>query len=176
MARGSRDDAALLFDAVENLLTEKLYHSAVIVGGILLSRASMPSQQSQREGGLHAEALSMFADALKGKGEHKRATVREQGKAPHELGGEQQTAAQKEYRVGLRRNYKKNAGAWNVEQSYLVWYQRTININLTLRAQPLNAAEAHLVVRLGARYGRSTRPTLGNIKMDSSTSSYIRTL
>lgn len=76
MARGSRDDAALLFDAVENLLRERLYHSAEIIGGMLLSRASMPSQQSQREGGLHAEALSMFADALKGKGEHKRATVR----------------------------------------------------------------------------------------------------
>eukprot|EP00904_Undaria_pinnatifida_P001371 jgi/Undpi1/11234/HiC_scaffold_30.g13532.m1 len=75
MARGSRDDAALLFDAVENLLRERLYHSAEIIGGMLLSRASMPSQQSQREGGLHAEALSMFADALKGKGEHKRATM-----------------------------------------------------------------------------------------------------
>lgn len=77
MAVGPRDDAVLLFDTVEALLREKLYHSAEIVGGILLSRASMPSQQSQREGGLHAEALSMFADALKGKGEHKRATVSE---------------------------------------------------------------------------------------------------
>lgn len=76
MARGSRDDAVLLFDAVDSLLKERLYHSAEIVGGILLSRTSMPSQQSQREGGLHAEALSMFADALKGRGEHKRATVR----------------------------------------------------------------------------------------------------
>lgn len=77
MANKSRDDAILLFDTVEMLLRERLYHSAEIVGGILLSRASMPSQQSQREGGLHAEALSMFADALKGRGEHKRATVRE---------------------------------------------------------------------------------------------------
>ena len=84
MARGSRDDAALLFDAVENLLREKLYHSAEIIGGLLLSRASMPSQQSQRESGLHAEALSMFADALKGKGEHKRATVRESSERRHE--------------------------------------------------------------------------------------------
>lgn len=84
MARGSRDDAVLLFDAVENLLREKLYHSAEIIGGLLLSRASMPSQQSQRESGLHAEALSMFADALKGKGEHKRATVRESSNTRHE--------------------------------------------------------------------------------------------
>lgn len=71
MERVSRDDATLLFDIVESLLREKLYHSAEIVGGLLLSKASM-SQIS----GLHAEALSMFADALKGRGEHKRATVR----------------------------------------------------------------------------------------------------
>lgn len=76
MAGVPRDDAVLLFDAVETLLRQRLYHSAEIVGGILLSRASIPSQQSQRGGGLHAEALSMFADALKGKGEHKRAMVR----------------------------------------------------------------------------------------------------
>lgn len=71
MARTTRDDAIVLFDIVDNLLGEKLYHSAEIVGGILLSRASI-----SQIGGLHAEALSMFADALKGRGEHKRATVR----------------------------------------------------------------------------------------------------
>lgn len=79
-----RDDATVLFDTVDMLLREKLYHSAEIVGGFLLSRASMPSpqqvwQQQLQEGGgggLHAEALSMFADALKGRGKHKRATVR----------------------------------------------------------------------------------------------------
>lgn len=81
MIDGPRDDATVLFDTVEVLLREKLYQSAEIVGGILLSRASLPSQQAQRDGGLHAEALSMFADALKGRGEHKRATVRkERGK------------------------------------------------------------------------------------------------
>lgn len=72
MARIAQDDATVLFDIVEGLLREKLFHSAEIVGGILLSRASV-SQYA----GLHAEALSMFADALKGRGEHKRATVRE---------------------------------------------------------------------------------------------------
>ncbi|CAM9332755.1 unnamed protein product [Pylaiella littoralis] len=70
MARTTRDDAIVLFDIVDNLLGEKLYHSAEIVGGILLSRASI-----SQIGGLHAEALSMFADALKGRGEHKRATM-----------------------------------------------------------------------------------------------------
>lgn len=77
---GSRDDATLLFDTVEMLLRERLYHSAEIVGGILLSRASR-NQHIEEEGGggLHAEALSMFADALKGRGEHKRATVRSRG-------------------------------------------------------------------------------------------------
>lgn len=70
-----REDATVLFDTVEMLLRERLYHSAEIAGGILLSRASMLSQQAQRDGDLHAEALSMFADALKGRGEHKRATV-----------------------------------------------------------------------------------------------------
>lgn len=70
------DEATVLFDIVESLLREKLYHSAEIVGSLLLARAST-SQYS----GLHAEALSMFADALKGRGEHKRATVREDGGA-----------------------------------------------------------------------------------------------
>lgn len=70
-AGGSQDEATLLFDTVEMLLREKLYHSAEIVGGILLSKAN-----GGGVGGLHAEALSMFADALKGRGEHKRATVR----------------------------------------------------------------------------------------------------
>ncbi|CAM9599204.1 unnamed protein product [Ectocarpus fasciculatus] len=70
MARVAQDDATVLFDIVEGLLREKLFHSAEIVGGILLSRASV-SQYA----GLHAEALSMFADALKGRGEHKRATA-----------------------------------------------------------------------------------------------------
>lgn len=85
-----RDDATVLFDTMEMLLREKLYHSAEIVGGILLSRASIPSfyhspQPGLRDGGggvaagggggMHAEALSMFADALKGRGEHRRATV-----------------------------------------------------------------------------------------------------
>lgn len=71
MDRVAQDDATVLFDIVQGLLREKLFHSAEIVGGILLSRASV-SQYA----GLHAEALSMFADALKGRGEHKRATVR----------------------------------------------------------------------------------------------------
>lgn len=76
MMRDPRDDTVLLFDIMEIVLEQKLYCSAEIVGGILLSRASTPSQQSVRDGGLQAEALSMFADALKGKGEHKRASVR----------------------------------------------------------------------------------------------------
>ncbi|CBJ30595.1 Putative subunit of the Anaphase Promoting Complex [Ectocarpus siliculosus] len=70
MARVAQDDATVLFDIVEGLLREKLFHSAEIVGGILLSRASV-----SQHAGLHAEALSMFADALKGRGEHKRATA-----------------------------------------------------------------------------------------------------
>lgn len=76
-AGGPRDDAILLFGTVETLLKERLYHSAEIIGGILLSRASRTNQQLEEGGGgLHAEALSMFADALKGRGEHRRATVR----------------------------------------------------------------------------------------------------
>lgn len=75
MVDSPRDDATVLFDTVELLLREKLYHSAEIIGGILLSRATMPCQRGQRDLGLHAEALSMFGDALKGRGEHKRATV-----------------------------------------------------------------------------------------------------
>lgn len=71
MARVARDDATVLFDIVESLLREKMYHSAEIVGTFLLSKSSV-----SQIGGLHAEALSMFADALKGRGEHKRATVR----------------------------------------------------------------------------------------------------
>lgn len=71
MARVARDDATVLFDIVESLLREKMYHSAEIVGSFLLSKSSV-----SQIGGLHAEALSMFADALKGRGEHKRATVR----------------------------------------------------------------------------------------------------
>lgn len=71
MARVSRDDATVLFDIVESLLREKMYHSAEIVGTFLLSKSSV-----SQIGGLHAEALSMFADALKGRGEPKRATVR----------------------------------------------------------------------------------------------------
>ena len=74
MARDPRDDALLLFDMMEMLLRQKLYHSAEIVGGILLSRASIPSQEPEE--GLHAEALSMFAEVLSAKGEHRRATVR----------------------------------------------------------------------------------------------------
>lgn len=70
MARVPRDDATVLFDIVESLLREKMYHSAEIVGTFLLSKSSV-----SQIGGLHAEALSMFADALKGRGEHKRATV-----------------------------------------------------------------------------------------------------
>ncbi|CAM9877479.1 unnamed protein product [Ascophyllum nodosum] len=73
MARDPRDDALLLFDMMEMLLRQKLYHSAEIVGGILLSRASIPSQEPEE--GLHAEALSMFAEVLSAKGEHRRATM-----------------------------------------------------------------------------------------------------
>ncbi|CAM9531895.1 unnamed protein product, partial [Phaeothamnion confervicola] len=57
---------------IHGLLADGLHTSAEIVAGVLVSRVSVAPPDSPL-GDLHAEALELFADALRGRGEHKRA-------------------------------------------------------------------------------------------------------
>ncbi|CAM9515203.1 unnamed protein product, partial [Discosporangium mesarthrocarpum] len=70
-----RSEAVCLRDIVSFLLRERLFASAEIVGSFFLCTTSLPSHPAELRFSLHADALSMYADALKGKGEHKRASM-----------------------------------------------------------------------------------------------------